>query len=130
MDNTMKRGQIILEFMIIVCIALIILILFLKVIEGNVDELNNKNDIFFIKEIAYKVKYEISTASEVKQGYKRNFVLPEKLDKKDYTIEIQENELITKMGGWGFVLKIPETRGNIIKGNNSIENIGGVVYLN
>jgi len=126
----MKKGQIILEFLIIVCIALVVLILFLKVIDNHADELNKKNDIFFIKEIAYKVKYEINTASEVKQGYKRSFILPEKLDKKNYTIEIIDNDLITKMGGWGFVLKIPETKGNITKGNNTIENIGGIVYFN
>jgi len=124
------KAQIATEFILLVCVAFMVLIIFLSSIRDQATDLNERKDFVLVKDLAYKVQYEINIATQVKSGYNRTFFIPEKLDNNNYTINIEKNEITIKLGKLGFVLDIPEINGNITKGNNTIRNLGGVVYLN
>ena len=129
MDKHIK-AQIAIEFIFLVCVAFMMLIIFLASIRDQATDLSERKDFVLVKDLAYKVQYEINIASQVKSGYNRTFFIPEKLDNKEYTIKIEKNEIIVRLGKLGFVLNIPEINGSINNGNNTIKNIGGVIYLN
>lgn len=124
------KAQIAIEFIFLVCVAFVMLIIFLTSIRDQATDLSERKDFVLLKDLAYKVQYEINIATQVKSGYNRTFFIPEKLDNKDYTINIEKNEIIVSLGKLEFFLDIPEINGNINKGNNTIKNIGGVIYLN
>jgi len=124
------KAQIAMEFILLVSVAFMILIIFLTSVRNQAIDLNERKDFVLVKDLAYKVQYEINIATQVKSGYNRTFFIPEKLDNKEYTIKIEKNELTIKLEKLEFVLDIPEINGNINKGDNTIKNLGGVVYLN
>ena len=124
------KAQIAIEFILLVSVAFVILIIFLTSVRSQATDLNKRKDFVLVKDLAYKVQYEINIATQVKSGYNRTFFIPEKLDNKDYAIKIEQNELTIKLENLEFVLNIPEINGSIKKGNNTIKNLGGVIYLN
>ena len=124
------KAQIAIEFILLVSVAFVILIIFLTSVRSQATDLNKRKDFVLVKDLAYKVQYEINIATQVKSGYNRTFFIPEKLDNKEYTINIEKNEITIRLEKLEFVLDIPEINGNINKGNNQIKNLGGVVYLN
>ncbi len=124
------KAQIAIEFIFLVCVAFVMLMIFLASVRDQATDLNQRKDFVLVKDIAYKVQYEINMATQVKSGYNRIFFIPEKLDNKDYTIKIEKNEITVSLEKLEFFLDIPEINGNINKGNNTIKNIGGVIYLN
>lgn len=124
------RAQIAIEFIFLVCIAFIMLLIFLKAVGDQADDLNEKKEFVLVKDLAYKAQYEINMATQVKSGYKRTFFIPKKLDNKDYTITKTGNKITIGLKNSEFTITIPEINGNIKKGNNTITNVGGVIYLN
>jgi len=124
------RAQIAIEFIFLVSVAFIMLLIFLKAVGDQADDLNEKKEFVLVKDLAYKVQYEINMATQVKSGYNRTFFMPEKLDNKDYTITKTENKITIGLKNSEFTITIPEINGNINKSNNTIINIGGVIYLN
>lgn len=123
------RAQVAIEFIFLVCVAFIMLLIFLKVVGDQADELNEKKEFILVKDLAYKIQYEINMATQVKSGYNRTFFIPEKLDNKDYTITKVGNKITIGLKNSEFTITIPEINGNIKRGNNTITNIGGVIYL-
>ena len=124
------RAQIAMEFIFLVSIAFIMLLIFLKAVGDQADDLNEKKEFILVKDLAYKAQYEINMATQVKSGYNRTFFMPEKLDNKDYTITKVGNKITISLENSEFTITIPEINGNITKGNNTIRNLGGVIYLN
>ncbi len=124
------RAQIAIEFILLVSVTFIMLLIFLKAVGDQADELNEKKEFILVKDLAYKIQYEINMATQVKSGYNRTFFIPEKLDNKDYTITKTENKITISLKNSEFTITIPEINGNIKNGSNTIINIGGVIYLN
>ena len=124
------KAQIAIEFIFLVCVAFVMLIVLLTSIRDQAIDLNQRKDFVLVKDLAYKVQHEINMATQLKSGYNRIFFIPEKLDNKNYTIKIEKNEITVSLEKLEFFLDIPEVNGNINKGNNTIKNVGGVVYLN
>ncbi len=124
------RAQIAIEFIFLVSVAFIILLIFLKAVGDQADDLNEKKEFVLVKDLAYKIQYEINMATQVKSGYNRTFFIPEKLDNKDYTITKIGNKITIGLKNSEFTITIPEINGNINKSNNTIINKGGVIYLN
>ena len=130
MGKYIKKAQIAIEFVLLVSVTFIILLIFLKAIGDQADDLNEKKEFILVKDLAYKAQYEINIASQVKSGYNRTFFIPEKLDNNDYTITKIENKITIGLKNSEFTITIPDVNGSIKKGNNTIKNIGGVIYIN
>lgn len=124
------KAQIAMEFVLLICIAFLMLLIFLAVMGDQIDDINKRKEFALVKDIAYKVQYEINMAAQVKSGYNRTFFIPEKLDNNDYTITKTKNDITVTLKNSEFTINIPEISGTIKKGNNTIKNLGGVIYLN
>jgi hypothetical protein len=124
------KAQVAFEFIILIGIGLIMLIIFVSSTSDHAERLNSQRDFIVLKDISYKIQNEINLASQVKEGYKRTFYLPDELDGNEYTITTYENEFKVSMNNMDFSLRIPKINGTIKKGNNTITNKGGVINLN
>jgi len=124
------KAQIAIEFILLVCVAFVILIVFLTSLRSQAIDLNERKDFVLVKDLAYKVQHEINMAVQVKPGYTRTFFIPEKLDSNDYTMIQTKGKFTVVLKKSEFTVSIPEIKGDIKKGDNTIKNLGGVVYLN
>jgi len=124
------KAQLAMEFVLLLSISFFTLLVFLKTTEDKVDDLNEEKEFVLAKDLAYKIQHEINIAAQVKSGYNRTFFIPEKLDNKEYTITKTKDGITIALKNSEFTVKIPEINGTVIKGNNTIRNMGGVIYLN
>jgi len=83
-----------------------------------------------LEDLAFKIKMEIDLAYSVKDGYQRNFTLPQKVNFENYNLSVINNDLSLKMKDYEYSLILPDFTGNITKGVNTIRKENGVVYVN
>ncbi len=127
-----KKSQTGVEFVILMGFASLVAMLFIMATISQIDDFNDLKEQILIKDVAYKLRSEIYLASIVKEGYQRDFTLPELLD---YTIEynatIKDNKTLwIRTQKYNYFLSIPEVLGNPNLNNNTITKEGGVIYLN
>ena len=104
---------------------------FIAINESQSDEIKQKQTIY-VQEIAFAIQDEINLAQEAREGYYREFKIPEKINGKDYNISIIE-ELVyvkTKDEKHAIALPIPPVNGQAIPGNNIIKKMNKLIYLN
>lgn len=130
MGIKLKKGQIALEFMIMFGFAAFLLLLFLSITLSRTIDFNNQRQSSLIKDLALGTQKEINLAFESRDGYYREFKLPQTLLGIDYGITIKDNLLIVNSTKEEIDVIIPKPQGNIQKGTNIIKRNGGVVYLN
>lgn len=125
------KSQIIMEFLLLAGIALIATIIFVESINQNKD-LHITNEFLQLKDVALKIDNEISITSYVKDGYSRNFKLPEKINNRAYNISIVNNTLTiwTNATNTIFSTRILNITGYLKKGSNTITKSNGVTYIN
>ena len=97
-----------------------------KVLEGKADA-----NTQVAEDISQEVMNEIFMAKSVEDGYRREFMLPKKIDGAGYEAYIIENrELVVRFEGNEHVDFIPNgTFGNVSPGLNVINKSNGVVWL-
>ncbi len=119
------------EFLLLAGIALIATIIFVESINQNKD-LHITNEFLQLKDVALKIDNEISITSYVKDGYSRNFKLPEKINNRAYNISIVNNTLTiwTNATNTIFSTRILNITGYLKKGSNTITKSNGVTYIN
>lgn len=134
MDKRNLKGQSAMEFMIIVFLLLFIFVIITSVLATNVVEMNKKKTAVNGEDLTIKVQKEINLAARVRDGYKREFTIPQKIINTDYNISIQNNSnsyiVIINIEGQDFWRKIPGVIGNINIGSNTIKKTNGTIYLN
>jgi hypothetical protein len=84
-----------------------------------------------IQDFGISLKNEITTASEMENGYIREIELPKKLSGKEYTITIDESlsgnsYIIVKSELNEMYFNIPKTTGTMGPGNNIISKQGNI----
>ncbi|MFH1506028.1 MAG: class III signal peptide-containing protein [archaeon] len=132
-----KKGQIAIEYMLLIGLATIISISGLAVI-GNFfqNELDDRNrDI--LNDFAFSLQNELILASQVEEGYIRIIYLPDDIEGVDYSILVDNAHSIMTLTdldtGMSITLLIPEITGGggFTKGiDNTITNKGGYVQIN
>lgn len=118
------------EFMILAGFLLFMFLIILGIVSDNASYLNKKRDIIVGEDLVTKIQKELNLAARVKDGYYREFKLPQKLGKKDYNIVIIGNEVIASTKKQDFWRVIPNVTGTINKGANKINKTNGIIYLN
>jgi len=125
----LKRGQIALEFMMLIGLVFFVFLIFLGIILYNLQDLNKREELADLEDVALKVQNELNLATSVNNGYSRDFTLPAKVNGRDYSIS-QGTELITFETNKYFVSKrIPVITGTVQKGTNTITKQGGVINV-
>ena len=132
-DNLkLQRGQLSIEFIMIIGAAMFFFValfaVFNSILSDRAD--TRTNEYFF--EFAESIRQEIVLAHEASDGYERNFLLPETINKRYYDMEIQGSWIVMKSDDERFSLSVPvlNVTGNLQKGNNVIKNVNGEVFLN
>lgn len=128
----MKKAQIASEFLILLCIAFLFLLVFLYASAEDIKFLIQKKELNAITDMGIFVQNEIFQATNVYDGYYREFNIPETHYGVNYSITISGNHLIIKSISTQQLLEFPITNvtGNVKKGINNISRIRGVIYLN
>lgn len=127
-----KKSQSSTEFIIIAGFVLFFFTIFFLAIKGNMSEKIRERQDLAVKEIAITVQDEINLASSSSDGYYREFTVPNKVNGKDYDVNLID-ELVyvnTTDGNYAIALPVQNVTGNIKKGNNIIKKEDGEVKLN
>lgn len=90
---------------------------------------DEKNDEAAVNLLEY-VQEEVILATKMKDGYIRNFQIPQKINSETYTIAVQQNTLTVVFGDKEYLRIIPTISGDMNISNNVIRKINGNVTLN
>ncbi len=126
----LRKSQVAMEFIMLIALAFMILIVFTAVTRNQVVDIRKDNEYVALKDIVHAVQSEITIATNVEDGYTRQFSIPGSLDGINYTIEISDSYILAESRHHEYLLNIRPVEGNIIIGVNTIKKEGGIVYLN
>ena len=132
----MQLGQIAIEYLTLMGIGFVMLTFFLVVASDRLADLNKDALAVEAQDIAFMVQSEIVNAATVEDGFARNFTIPQKLAKSDFSIAIIWNQqtnrttLTVDADTVHIAMPSPNVNGTVVKGNNQLRKINGVVYVN
>ncbi|MBD3249220.1 hypothetical protein GF336_04195 [Candidatus Woesearchaeota archaeon] len=125
------KAQVSMEFVFLVSLAFMIMTVFIASTRSEFDELRSEEERTLVRDVGMMAHSELVIASNVEDGYRRIFDIPEKLDESiEYDIEISNNTLLVYTDDYESVFNVPSVTGQIQKGNNRINKTGGTIYLN
>jgi len=125
-----SRAQISAEFFVLVGLSFLIAIAFEVASLEQLKEFRVQKESEAVNDLALKLQREIFIASSVEDGYAREFKIPESLDSINYSLTTQNSTITVKSKNSLFIVSIPFSVGNVSKGTNKINKIGGVIYIN
>jgi hypothetical protein len=133
----MKRGvkaQVAVEFLFLVAIMFTVFIVYAAFTRERISTMMDDQRYILLKDQAEVTRDEIILASQVHDGYTRQFMMPQMLgDSYNYTVSIEGGTLKFE-SGYGSSLQrvevaVPPFSGSIGLGLNEINKTGGVVYI-
>ncbi|MBR9692207.1 hypothetical protein GOV06_05480 [Candidatus Woesearchaeota archaeon] len=130
MGRKLKQAQVSMEFIFLVGLAFTIMVVFIASTRSEFSTLRSEEERSLVKDVSVMVQQELIMASNVQDGYIRNFNVPLTLDGISYSIQIINTTLLTATDGYEWVLNVPPVIGDIQKGNNTINRTNSMIYLN
>ena len=124
------KGQVAFEFVVLVAVLFTALIIFTVFVRDNFSAVQSDTDYFKLKDVALSVKAELNLAIALEDGYQRAFFLPLTIDGLEYNISRENGFLQFSSVGTEYTVNVPPFTGNVSKGNNIIQKVGGVVEVN
>ena len=130
MDKRIK-AQVSTEIMFLMGFMFLIFIIFLGFVNAKLSEKNDLTEDNILGDISHQIQSEIRLAHNAKEGYSREFIIPDKLDNHiEYDIQLNQNRLITNTSKYQYVLTIPDITGSVIKGKNQIKKNNQTIIIN
>lgn len=128
----LKKGQVAIEFLMMVSIAIFIFISIMLVLQMNLQERMLKRNEVEIKNLAFHIKDEIDLAHAASEGYYRKFYIPKKIGNRGYSAEIIEEliYIVSNDNKNAIAISIKEVNGDLNISKNIIYKKQGEVYLN
>jgi hypothetical protein len=120
------RGQVVIEFLIIVGIAIFVAALYLAVSANIFSSKSEEQRVAALNNIGYMVQDEIILAATVHDGYAREFQLPETADRFTYAVSNDATTLTLQSGNTIINYPLPEISGSLQKGTNVIRKSGSI----
>ncbi len=126
-----RQGQAGIEFMFLVILALIIFSVFytdLSSRQADFLEYKISREAEFISD---KIAYNINIAFASSDGYSANFTIPQTIMGSSYNTTVENNSIFVKWSNRTVFsgLVSSEIQGSLAPGQNSVSNIGGVVFV-
>ncbi len=127
-----KKSQTAIEFVILVGFILFFFSIFFLFINEKISVKINEEQNMKVKDIALTVKDEINLALESTNGYHREFMLPEKIGKKDYKINVTDGMIYVRTIDKTNAIALPimNITGDVRIGSNNITKKNNKVYIN
>jgi len=126
----LKKGQVAMEFLVLVGISFFTFLTITSIIFYNTGKLRDERDKEDLVGLSLMVQNELNSASTVKDGYTRQFLLPDNLNNKEYNITRENNRLYFKTRKYEVNVIIPSYQGSLRIGMNTVNKTGGILYIN
>jgi len=125
----LKKSQVAAEYLIVISLSFLVLIFFAANFQDSYQTAKASQERELVRDLAEMVQQEIILASNMEEGYARTFYIPESLEEVSYTIENSPNAIIVRSENVDYDLPIPEVRGVLSKGANTIRSLNGLICL-
>lgn len=125
------KAQVAIEFMIIFATFLLALTLIALAAWNNIVNTNESALNYEANRILNLATGRINTVYLEGHGFSIGLVIPEKIGVHDYTFEIEGTNMFISVEGVSFSKRIitPNITGILNKGENTLENVNGVVVV-
>ncbi|MBI1936430.1 hypothetical protein HYS31_08415 [Candidatus Woesearchaeota archaeon] len=125
-----NKSQSSVEFAVLASFMLFVVVGFFAIASYKISESKDESNMKVSESIANLVYTEVEIAKSVNDGYTRTFSLPQSVNGIDYSISLVGNrEVIVDYLGYEYV-KFLNATGSVHKGDNTISNSIGKVYIN
>ena len=126
-----KKSQSSMEFFTLAGFAFLATIIIVSISVSEIKNFRDKKEFDLIQDLGLRLQKEVSIAAYVEDGYKRNLVIPQKLENSfNYTVINTNNTIIINASKTSFSAAIPFVEGNFTKGSNKITSTDNKIYLN
>ena len=126
----MGRGQIAVEFMMMVMLAFVFLVTVLIIVGFYTERAAVQKRQALLEEQAAAIQQELLLAAGAMDGYQRNFTLPSEIGGNYYTVTNAQRTLTIAIGNETILNKpIPPVSGTITKGTNRIRRMAGQIVI-
>ncbi len=116
-----QKGQISLEFIIMVSFVFLFLIIFLYLISEYRSEKMNEETYQISQELIYSIQNEVIIAESVHTGYIRQFTIPDEINGNNYRINNTATSIDLEIKNYHLSTNIPRISGTIKKGQNTLK---------
>ena len=125
----MSRGQVSVEFLLVMGFATVILLAFLFVVLYVQDAALADQERAVAERIASEIRQELVTASVVMDGYTRTLVIPERAINRDVAVAARPQGVWVRVGSQEVVVRTPAYSGEPSLGTNTLRRVGGEVFF-
>jgi len=139
----MKKAQVSIEFIGVTTFMFAIFILFMGIFAVRMGNIKEEANWQRLKDVSEIVEAELEIASSVEDGYSRSFSLPQRIEGKEYEMNLYAYDGVTITAttmyiryinfsmGTNYSVRLPNNvRGNIYIGENNITKSNGTVCVN
>ena len=125
----MARGQFLLEFFILLAIAVLVGIIYLVSATSLFGAVSEDQRISSLDDIGYMVQDEVLLAESVDDGYSRSFVIPSSADRFAYVLSSDATSITLTSGARTITYPLPPVGGTFQKGKNIIAKNGNITVM-
>jgi hypothetical protein len=125
----MARGQFILEFMILIALAIIVGTMYVALSTQLLADTSEDQRVRALNDVAFMIQDELILAESVDDGYMRNISVPDKADRFAYTLSYTTNSLELRSGNTILTYSLPPFNGSLQKGTNVIRRNGVLTVM-
>jgi hypothetical protein len=122
----MARAQFVLEFMILLALAVVIGITYFALTTDLLYDTSEQQRFEALNVIGYMVQDEMMLAETVEDGYVREITLPANADRFSYTLANSNRSLTLSSGAITLVYPLPLVNGTLQKGKNILQKDGAL----
>ena len=123
------KGQLAMEFVIMMAVAFIIGGLFLAVLLIMFRDVSEEQRVAALNDVGFMIQDELILATLVEDGYQREFTIPTKADRFPYTISNTASGVTLKSSGVTITYPIPNITGGVTQGDRIVTKQDGKVTI-
>ncbi len=124
------KSQVAMEFVMLVMLAFMIMAVFSVIARDRMMDLRQEEEYAYLQDVVSYVNSEILIASNVEDGYSRQFSIPSTLNGVIYNISFSQGYITAESVHHEYAARTAEVEGSIAKGQNTISKKNGTVYIN
>ena len=125
----MARGQFIMEFMILLAVAILLGATYLVFTNELFSSTSEHQRLVALDDIGYMIQDEIMLAESVEDGYERTITISQLADRFAYSLTNTETALTLSSGTLSVTYTLPAITGQLQKGRNVLQKRGNITVM-
>ena len=131
----MSRAQVSLEFLLILGFAIFLLVAMLSIAAYELSNATTETTLSSMQDIGDTIQLELLTARSVGDGYNRTFELPQRIQSRQYTLQVQTDNFTSSVisittAKRTISVRTPYCNGTLVPGYNRIGTMNGTIRCN